>query len=150
MIGIDSLRLDTEPMGMRAGTGMALPSEIDLRSSGHVDPAFNLGSMGVLLACVCSSMCSYLRDVGQTILSHDHSAFSGACILSESSLPASVHPLIMANPLAFVIEQARDVLIWGRMSEFTLLTKYLAISLVFLWAGFAFFQTARKGFADVF
>ncbi|NWN46541.1 hypothetical protein HT121_02220 [Pseudomonas sp. MAFF 301514] len=56
----------------------------------------------------------------------------------------------MANPLASVIEQARDVLIWGRMSEFTLLTKYLAISLVFLWAGFAFFQTARKGFADVF
>jgi lipopolysaccharide transport system permease protein len=49
-----------------------------------------------------------------------------------------------------VIEQARDVLIWGRMSDFIGLTKYLVISLVCLWAGFAFFQIARKGFADVF
>ncbi|WP_193603534.1 hypothetical protein [Pseudomonas fluorescens] len=66
------------------------------------------------------------------------------------SLPASSQALLIANPLTFVIEQARDVVIWGKMSDFIGLTKYLEISSVCLWAGFAFFQTACKGFADVF
>jgi lipopolysaccharide transport system permease protein len=55
----------------------------------------------------------------------------------------------MVNPLTFIIEQARDVLIWGRLPNWQGMAAYAAISLLVAAAGFAWFQKTRKGFADV-
>lgn len=102
------------------------------------------------LAWILASMGAYLRDVGQTIsIITTILLFMAPVFYPVESLPVSVQPLIMANPLTFVIEQARDVLIWGKSPDFIGLAKYLAFALVFFWAGFACFQKTRKGFADV-
>jgi lipopolysaccharide transport system permease protein len=66
-----------------------------------------------------------------------------------SALPASYRPLLYLNPLTFIIDQGRDLLIfgkgmmWGHWALLTLVSALLA------WLGFAWFQKTRKGFADV-
>lgn len=55
----------------------------------------------------------------------------------------------MANPLTFIIEQAREVLIWGHQPDLINLGIYTAVATVIAWLGFAWFQKTRKGFADV-
>jgi lipopolysaccharide transport system permease protein len=57
--------------------------------------------------------------------------------------------LIMLNPLTFVIEQSRAVLIWGQLPDFVGLLQYFICSLGVFWGGFICFQKARRGFADV-
>ncbi|BBI49665.1 hypothetical protein HORIV_20860 [Vreelandella olivaria] len=66
-----------------------------------------------------------------------------------SALPENFHGVIHANPLTFIIEQARIVLLEGQLPNISGLLKYLAVSLVVAWLGFAWFQKTRKGFADV-
>jgi lipopolysaccharide transport system permease protein len=55
----------------------------------------------------------------------------------------------MANPLTFIIEQAREVLIWGHLPDWLGLSIYTLFALVMAWVGYAWFQKTRKGFADV-
>jgi lipopolysaccharide transport system permease protein len=55
----------------------------------------------------------------------------------------------MANPLTFIIEQAREVLVWGRMPNLLGLTAYSVVALLVFFGGFFWFQKTRKGFADV-
>jgi lipopolysaccharide transport system permease protein len=56
---------------------------------------------------------------------------------------------LQANPLTFVIEQAREVLVWGRMPYWGGLAAYMLVASVVAWLGYAWFQKTRKGFADV-
>ena len=55
----------------------------------------------------------------------------------------------MLNPLTFVIEQARAVLISGQLPNWTGLTVYSLASVAIAWIGYALFQKTRKGFANV-
>ena len=47
------------------------------------------------------------------------------------------------------VEQARRVLIEGRMPDFAALGIYAAVALIVAYVGFVWFQGTRKGFADV-
>ncbi len=66
-----------------------------------------------------------------------------------SALPQEFRAWIMANPLTFIIEQARDVLILGRSPNWLGLGFYTIAAVFIVWLGFAWFQKTRKGFADV-
>ncbi len=66
-----------------------------------------------------------------------------------SALPEEFRPWLMANPLTFIIEQAREVLIWGHFPNWLGLGIYTLAAAVVAWAGYAWFQKTRKGFADV-
>jgi lipopolysaccharide transport system permease protein len=66
-----------------------------------------------------------------------------------SSLPERFRPLLLANPLTFMIEQARNVLIWGTVPNWLGLAVYGAAAFLFCWLGFVWFQKTRTGFADV-
>jgi lipopolysaccharide transport system permease protein len=57
--------------------------------------------------------------------------------------------VIMANPLTFIIEQSREVLIWGRLPDWASLGVYTLTASIIAWAGYIWFQRTRKGFADV-
>ena len=92
----------------------------------------------------------FIRDVGQlTGIITTVMLFLAPVFYPITALPESYRWVVMANPLTFIIEQARDVLIWGRIPDFTGLGIYLLIALIVAWAGFAWFQKTRKGFADV-
>ena len=55
----------------------------------------------------------------------------------------------MANPLTFIIEQARAVLVWGHMPDWLGLGMYTLVAVATAWLGYAWFQRTRRGFADV-
>lgn len=102
------------------------------------------------LAWMLASLGVFLRDVGQTIgIITTIVLFLAPVFYPVTAIPEELRPLIMANPLTFIIEQAREVLIWGRLPDWTGLSVYTLIAVAVTWAGYAWFQKTRKGFADV-
>ncbi len=97
-----------------------------------------------------SSLGVYLRDVSQVIgVVGTVLMFLSPVFYSGASLPEKYRRMLQLNPLTPVIEQARDVLYWGKAPDFAAFAVYLLASAVIAWLGFAFFQKTRKGFADV-
>ena len=102
------------------------------------------------VAWIFASLGVFLRDVGQTVgIITTVMLFLAPIFYPVTALPEDVRPLIMANPLTFIIEEARGVVILGRMPEWTGLGIYTLAATAVAWAGFAWFQKTRKGFADV-
>ena len=102
------------------------------------------------LAWMLASLGVFLRDVGQTIgVVTTVMLFLAPIFFPTTALPEEIRPLIMANPLTFIIEQAREVLIWGRLPNWGGLGIYTLAATAVAWAGYAWFQKTRKGFADV-
>jgi lipopolysaccharide transport system permease protein len=102
------------------------------------------------LAWILASLGVFLRDVGQTIgLITTVLMFLSPVFYPVAAVPARARPFIMANPLTFIIEQAREVLIWGQLPNWLGLGAYTLAATLVTWAGFAWFQKTRKGFADV-
>jgi len=106
------------------------------------------GTMG--FAWFLASLGVYLRDVGQitgiitTVL-----MFLSPIFYPLSNIPPPYRSWIYINPLTFVIEQARAVLIWGRLPDWVGWGIYFGVSLAIAWGGFWWFQKTRRGFADV-
>lgn len=97
-----------------------------------------------------SSIGVYLRDVAQFIgILTTALMFLSPIFYSLSSLPPQYQGLFLLNPLTATIEQARSILIFGRLPDWPMLAVSFFISFVVLWLGFAWFQKTRKGFADV-
>ena len=102
------------------------------------------------LAWMLAAIGVFLRDVGQTIgIILTVMMFLSPVFFPVTALPEKFRPFMMANPLTFIIEQAREVLIWGHTPDWIGLGAYTAAALMIAWAGFALFQKTRKGFADV-
>jgi lipopolysaccharide transport system permease protein len=97
-----------------------------------------------------ASLGVYLRDVSQfigiviTVL-----MFLSPVFYPSSALPEEFRYLLLLNPLTPAIEQARDVLFWGKMPDMTIWSVYLLGATLVAWLGFAWFQKTRRGFADV-
>jgi lipopolysaccharide transport system permease protein len=101
-------------------------------------------------AWMLASLGVFIRDVGQTIgIIMTIIMFLSPVFYPITAVPEAYRPLIMANPLTFVIEQAREVLIWGHLPNWGGLAVYLLVATGVAWLGFAWFQKTRKGFADV-
>lgn len=102
------------------------------------------------LAWMLASLGVFIRDISQTIgIVTTVMMFLAPVFFPVTALPEEYRHLIMANPLTFIIEQARDVLIWGRLPNWVGLGIYTLVATVIAWAGYAWFQKTRKGFADV-
>jgi lipopolysaccharide transport system permease protein len=102
------------------------------------------------LAWLLASLGVFVRDVGQTIgIVTTIMMFLSPVFFPITSMPAAYRPLIMANPLTFIIEQCREVLIWGHQPHWTGLGIYTVAATVVAWLGYVWFQNTRKGFADV-
>jgi lipopolysaccharide transport system permease protein len=102
------------------------------------------------LAWMLASLGVFLRDVGQTIvIITTVLMFLSPVFYPVTAVPERFRPFIMANPLTFIIEQAREVLIWGHLPNWLGLGAYTLAAVAIAWAGYAWFQKTRKGFADV-
>ena len=97
-----------------------------------------------------ASLGVFVRDVGQTVgIFTTVMMFLSPVFYPISALPEKFQFWLMLNPLTFVIEQSRTVIIFGKLPDWTGLGVYTAVSLIVAWAGFWWFQKTRKGFADV-
>ncbi|MDR3371559.1 ABC transporter permease [Rhodoferax sp.] len=102
------------------------------------------------LAWMLASLGVFLRDVGQTIgIITTVLMFLAPVFYPITAVPERFRGFIMANPLTFIIEQARDVLVWGHLPNWLGLAVYTFVSTATAWVGYAWFQKTRKGFADV-
>jgi lipopolysaccharide transport system permease protein len=97
-----------------------------------------------------SSLGVFLRDIGQTIgVITTILIFMSPVFYPISALPEKLQFWILLNPLTFIIEQLRDVLIFNRTPNLVSLVVYVAISIFSMWLGYAWFQKTKKGFSDV-
>lgn len=107
-----------------------------------------IGTVGV--SWLLAALGVYLRDIGQvTGILTTVMLFMAPVLYPVQALPESVRPYIYLNPLTFIIEQSREVLLWGNTPDFVGLGKYFLGAALVAWIGFAAFQKMRRGFADV-
>lgn len=98
-----------------------------------------LGSVGV-----------FIRDIGQLVnILITVTMFVSPIFFPITAVPEKYRNILSLNPMAHVITDVREVLIWGRIPNLYDYAVFLSISLLFCWFGFAWFQKTRKGFADV-
>ena len=111
---------------------------------------FPLVILSLGFAWVLASLGVFLRDIGQTTgLLTTVLMFLAPVFYPINAVPKSFRFYIMINPLTFIIEQARDVLIWGYLPNWIGLMSYTLVATAIAWLGYVCFQRTRKGFADV-
>jgi lipopolysaccharide transport system permease protein len=107
-----------------------------------------VASMGV--AWCLASLGAFLRDVSQVIsVITKMLLFVSPIFYPIISLPEAFRPWFMLNPLAFIIEQMREVLIAGNQPDWIGWSVYMLAAIVCAWIGYVWFQKTRKGFSDV-
>jgi lipopolysaccharide transport system permease protein len=92
----------------------------------------------------------YLRDIKQAVaIIVMAMLFMSPIFYPASAFPESYKIFFYLNPLTFIIEESRGVLLWGNLPNWLGLGMYYLISILVMWLGFVCFQKTRKGFADV-
>jgi lipopolysaccharide transport system permease protein len=106
------------------------------------------GTLGI--CWFLASLGVYLRDVGQVItVLTTVLLFLSPVLYPMAALPEAYRPWLQLNPLTYIIEESRNVLLFGNMPDWGDWGVALVISGVIAVLGFWFFQKTRKGFADV-
>jgi lipopolysaccharide transport system permease protein len=102
------------------------------------------------LSWALASLGVYLRDVSQfTAIATTVLMFISPIFFPSSALPEKYRTFLLLNPLAAPIEEARDILFWGKVPNISVWLIYLIGAFLIAWLGFAWFQKTRKGFSDV-
>lgn len=102
------------------------------------------------VAWLLASLGVFLRDVAHPVsLLTTVLLFASPVFYPISALPEFVRPWLLLNPLTFILEQARAVLIFGQTPNWGGLAIYMAVAMAIAWTGYAWFQKTRKGFANV-
>ena len=109
------------------------------------------------LVVVCLGLSWFLASLGVFFRDVGHATgvvslillFISPVFYPVSAVPERYRILMNLNPLTFIIEQARDVLVWGKLPDWGALVAYYVMSAMVAWLGFMWFQKTRKGFADV-
>lgn len=92
----------------------------------------------------------YVRDIG-FFIGHflQIMLFTSPVFYSLDRIPPSIRKIVFLNPVAYILENARYVLVFGKIPSWKVLTVYSCLGLLTLVIGFYVFQKLRKGFADV-
>ena len=97
-----------------------------------------------------ASLGVFLRDVTQIIgVLTTVLLFMSPIFYPISALPEEYRVIMHLNPLTFVIEQVRDVMVWGKGIDLTRWSIAMLASMALAWLGYTWFQKTRRGFADV-
>jgi len=92
----------------------------------------------------------YVRDIAQMMgLLTTALMFLAPVFYPITAIPAPYRWMLYLNPVTWVVEQSRAVLIAGVPPDWTGMAWYLLAALAVAWFGFWCFQRSRAGFADV-
>jgi lipopolysaccharide transport system permease protein len=108
----------------------------------------------VLFSLGCSwflaSLGVYLRDTSQFIgVLTTVMLFLSPIFYPISILPPAFQIVLHLNPLTFIIEQSRAVLMWGQLPSWGGLALLTCVAFAVACLGYAWFQKTSGGFADV-
>lgn len=102
------------------------------------------------MSWMLASLGVYLRDIAQvTGVASMAFLFLSSALMPVEAVDARYRWVFLANPLTFIIDQARDVMLWGDLPDWKGLAIYMLVAVVVMYAGLAWFRATRKGFADV-
>jgi len=102
------------------------------------------------LSWILAAIGVFVRDIGQFIgLVLTMLLFLSPIFYPASALPESIRDYLFLNPLTLIIEQARTVILYGQLPDWSSLILYYLFALLIAWTGLLWFNKTRKGFADV-
>jgi len=102
------------------------------------------------IAWILSSLGVYFRDVGPIIsLLTTVLMFASPVFYPISSLPIELQSWVLLNPLSFIIEESRKVIIFGEIPNWNGIGFYTLVSLLVMKLGYFWFQKTKRGFANV-
>jgi lipopolysaccharide transport system permease protein len=97
-----------------------------------------------------NSLGVFVKDIGQFVcLITTELMFLSPIFYPVDALPLKFQSWIFLNPLTFIIEQSREIIIWGHLPNFKGLIIYCIPALIIAFIGFSFFKNTKKVFADV-
>jgi lipopolysaccharide transport system permease protein len=97
-----------------------------------------------------ASLGVFLRDLKHAIgVMTSALMFLAPIFYPKEFIPAAYRDLLYLNPLTVIAEASRDVLVWGRTPDWSMLGLYALGSCVFAWLAFSWFERTRKAFSDV-
>lgn len=102
------------------------------------------------LSWLLASLGVFIRDISQSMgLVVSVMTFLSPVFYPLTAVPEKLRWVILLNPLTFIIEQSRSVLLLGILPDWAGLALYTIVSLLMILIGYAWFQKTRRGFADV-
>jgi lipopolysaccharide transport system permease protein len=105
---------------------------------------------GLGVSWFLASISVYIRDIPQIIgVFTTVLMFISAVFFPISALPENYQLMVKLNPLAIIINESRNSLIFGEHPDWGLLGLMMLIGLMLASGGYWWFQKTRKGFADV-
>ncbi|MGC6655340.1 MULTISPECIES: ABC transporter permease [Pantoea] len=97
-----------------------------------------------------SSLGVYVRDMGQIVsVIIALMLFMSPIFYPVSSVPEKYRMFIYLNPLTFIVESLRDVVIYGKMFSFQGYSIYWLVCLIVHGLAVMWFNKVKRGFADV-
>lgn len=92
----------------------------------------------------------YFRDISQvTGVLSTAVLFTSSAIIPTSVVSEQYRPIFELNPLTIIVDQAREVVLWGGVPDWYALGLYSAVGITISLVGYVGFMATRKGFADV-
>jgi lipopolysaccharide transport system permease protein len=92
----------------------------------------------------------YVRDVGYVVgLLVQVLLFATPVFYPVELVGPRLQVLFAFNPLAFVVENVRRVVLWGRLPDWSGLALWSGVGAVVAVFGYAWFMKTKRGFADV-
>ncbi|MBU5444377.1 ABC transporter permease [Paenibacillus sp. MSJ-34] len=106
--------------------------------------------LSIGLSWILSALGVYFRDIGHFITL----LVQALMLLSPIFYPISMIPqnllfIYYFNPLTLIVENTRNILVWGQLPEWNTYAGFTIVSLVIYFSGYFFFQRTKGGFADV-
>ncbi|ULL20095.1 ABC transporter permease [Paenibacillus sp. H1-7] len=102
------------------------------------------------LAYIFSSLGVFLRDLEHSINIIVQALYMLTPIFYPvTAVPAELRGILYINPMTGIVENVRNVVVWGIQPNFANLGIQMIVSLIILFVGYWWFLRTRKGFADV-
>jgi lipopolysaccharide transport system permease protein len=97
-----------------------------------------------------ASLGVFIRDVGPVVtLLVQILFFITPLFYPTEFIPEPYRLAILYNPLTFIVDNVRRVVLWGELPEWPQLALWLVLSAATMQLGYAWFMKTKKGFADV-
>lgn len=105
-------------------------------------------SLGV--SYILASLGVFFRDIGH-FMGHIITVllFTSPVFFSLDKIPEKFRYIMMINPLAYLLEDARSVMIFGKLPNWNVLAAYTLFGFLLSILGYWLFQKTRKSFADI-
>lgn len=109
-----------------------------------------LAFLGLVVSWLLAGLSVYLRDITQVIPFLAMALlFVSSALVPLAAIPERYRIFFELNPLSFIMEQSRDVLVRGVLPDFAGLALYMVLALLLCFPSAWLFMRLRRGFADV-